>query len=64
MDGKIEILDCCWSPIRMVLVWFVVFISCLDDKLDVTSPRTPPPGALVANGPKFEIYRNDDRARY
>ena len=48
----------------MVLVWLVVFISCFDDKLEVTNPKTPPPGALVANGPKFEIYHNDERLRY
>ena len=48
----------------MVLFWFVVFKSGLDDKLEVTNPKTPPPGALVANGPKFEIYRNDDRDRH
>ena len=48
----------------MVLVWFVVFISCFDDKLEVTNPKTPPPGALVANGPKFEIYHVDEGFRY
>ena len=48
----------------MVFVWFVVFISCFDDKLEVTNPKTPPPGALVANGPKFDIYHNDEDFRY
>ena len=48
----IEIL-CTWSPI-LIVCWFDKFecVSIVDCTLEVTKPKTPPPGALVAKGPK------------
>ena len=53
----IEIL-CTWSPI-LIVCWFDKFecVSIADCTLEVTKPKTPPPGALVAKGPKkIEMY--------
>ena len=51
----IEIL-CTWSPI-LIVCWFDKFecVSIVDCTFEVTKPKTPPPGALVAKGPIKDI---------